>query len=151
VQVATKFTVQYKDIKELISSVRWKGQLTFYISCATIKHRNVFEAGTVPPEERFTSFTLNEIFPFYLYIKPVIQDVTLLDLPTFSEVIKKHGIGAVVGSRFQACTSPVIAPIGNEKLFTLSSSDEEIISSGLFGVGAVFRESVQAVDFWRNK
>jgi hypothetical protein len=126
---------------------QWYGQLTFFISCSTVKHWRIYEKGTDPPYKRFSSFRNTNIFniPAYLYIKPVIQDVTIQDTATFAKIMDRYNIGAVVGRMFTSNDSGSLAPIGEGNLFYNKVTDEEAIKSALSCTGMTYNRSIEPI------
>jgi DNA repair photolyase len=153
VQFATKRYVDPKDIESLLKYVQERGQLTIFISCATISYWKIYEKGTTNPAARLSSLRLLEKIgiPTYLYVKPVINNVTIEDVDEFSEYIKMCS-GAVVGSMFVESTeTDWMTPLPVGGLDVLQVDDEIEIKSKFSAYGQVFSQSIQAVDFWRGQ
>ncbi len=148
VQIATKRFVDYKELAKIKEMIQWYGQLTFFISCSTVKHWRAYEAGTDPPFKRFKSFknTNKANIPAYLYIKPVIQDVTIQDKTTFADIMYKYDIETVIGRMFTSKNvSNYIAPIGEGHLFYSKETDEEAIKSALSYAGKTYKRSIEPI------
>lgn len=153
VQFATKRYVDPRDIECLLEYIQERGQLTIFISCATISHWKIYEKGTTNPIVRLSALELIERLgiPAYLYVKPVINNVTIEDVGEFLNYIKKCS-GAVVGSMFVESNEvdrPTPLPV--DGLAVLHVDDElEIKNKFSLWCGQVFSQSIQAVDFWRG-
>lgn len=158
IQFATKQFVSSDDIEGLIPHITYIGQLSIFISSTTISHWNTIERGTASPESRFRSFELIEKFnvPLYLYIKPVIKNVTIKDLKAYLDVVKKYNVtGVVVGRKFvrsSISTNKInLAPIGSGELkYSEDNSDIDQIVKAFSLVTDTYEESLAAVQFWRN-
>lgn len=154
VQLATKQYVNWKDIITFKKLVRWKGQLTIFISCSTITFWKIYEKGTISPQKRFQSFEIVKILdiPTFLYIKPVLKHVTILDVDNFSQIMKKYDVNAIVGSAFsKENISKEKAPIGKANLFYNRIVEENMIKKILRKVGKVYTYSVEPINEWRRK
>jgi DNA repair photolyase len=152
VQFSTKQYVNWKDIFDIKNLIQWKGQLTIFISCPTITYWQMFEIGTVDPIERFKGFeSVNTLdIPAYLYIKPVIENITILDITKFCDIMKKYNINAIVGSDFSKNNfSHKKAPIAKGLLFYNYTKDEKAIRVALKKVGKVYIYSTDPINEWR--
>lgn len=148
IQLATKRYIDYDEISHIVSKLKWEGQLSIYVSCASISNWKNYEKGTVPPRLRFKSFKVKESLgiPCYLYIKPVIQDITVLDVETYYDVMKEYEVDAIVGSIFATTTSKDKAPILPGKLFYGDKSDEAVIKKHLINIGDVYDTSTDPIN-----
>ena len=149
IQLSTKKCVCMEDFIDVnISEMKWLGQTTVFVSSATISHWNKMEKGTTYPYKRFKTFeTFNQInIPAYLYIKPVINGITLLDSHLYGQIMDLYKINAVVGSSFNTQYSNNIAPICTDKLFYDYSPDEEYIRSMLKNFGKIYRFSIEPIN-----
>lgn len=144
VQVATKRQVFHNDLVEIISSEHWDSQLVVYISSATIAEWTAFESGTTKPNIRFKSFDACNALGVrsFLYIKPVITDVTIRDIENYSNLLEKFSIDAIVGDVFSASVlnTGERSPI-SENLVVTKPQDIDIIRLHLSRFGRVFSNS----------
>lgn len=102
VQISTKRFISYDDVKELLPLIKYYGQFIIFVSSSTISNYEEYEANTEKLESRFKSFELIKYgIPVVLYMKPVIQDITIKDIELYKKVIKYYRItNVVVGSLF---------------------------------------------------
>ena len=157
IQIATKRKVDVEDIKSIIDCIDWKGQLTLFISSATLADWNSLERGTDPPSQRFLSFkniSINNI-PTFLYLKPILDKITRKSLSNYRNVIKTNKpTGTIVGELFLPVGSKQlsrsIAPIAEGRLACKPSSEILSIGESFSDITVVFKHSTEAVDFWRN-
>lgn len=133
VQLATKKYINYIDLLDVIDYIKWEGQLSIFVSCTTIKFWDKYEKGTEPPSARFHTFDLTKkiAIPTYLYIKPVIKDITIHDIENFRRVLEKYEAGAVVGHRFSVSETELTAPVGNGQLYYANNNEVEVIREKL--------------------
>ncbi len=153
IQVSTKQYVDSKDLLFMGTKIQWFEQISFYVSCSTVTHWSELEKGTPEPHLRFRSFSVSDDLgiPTLMYIKPVIKDITVRDLPIFLSIIDKYRIDCVVGSYFSTEKSERRSPIGQSLLFYRKNSDEEEIRKALDKVCQVYTYSTEFVTRWRKE
>lgn len=102
IQIATKQYISDEDFSK-ITKINLNGQISIYISSSSISMYKQYEQGTVEPRKRFESFELIEKFniPMYLYMKPVIKDVTINDLELYKKIIENIKLMLLLGQCFQ--------------------------------------------------
>lgn len=149
IQLSTKKYIDYKELKDISKLIKFYGQLTIFISSATISYSDVLENNTTPPEERFKSFLITKELniPTILYIKPVLYNITIKDIDLYKEVIKKYNIkDVVVGSIIKTNGKGEVAPFVNDNSMHAEpiEQEKEIISS-LKEVCNVYTKSLQVV------
>ena len=153
VQFATKRYVNAENIKHLVESVKYKGQLTVFVSCATINAANIYEKGTTHPKKRLSCIKKLETLgiPAYLYIKPVIQAVTINDIEEFKYYAEGRCSGVIVGSQFIEKSDALGSnPLLVDGLIVKEAGDECEIKQQLGLVATVYSQSIDAVNYWRN-
>ncbi len=149
IQLSTKNYIDYKELTDISKLIKFYGQLTIFISSATISYSDVLENNTAPPEERFKSFLITKELniPTILYIKPVLYNITIKDIDLYKEVIKKYNIkDVVVGSIIKTNGKGEVAPFVNDNSMHAEpiEQEKEIISS-LKEVCNVYTKSLQVV------
>lgn len=149
IQLSTKNYIDYKELTDISKLIKFYGQLTIFISSATISYSDVLENNTTPPEERFKSFLITKELniPTILYIKPVLYNITIKDIDLYKEVIKKYNIkDVVVGSIIKTNGKGEVAPFVNDNSMHVEpiEQEKEIISS-LKEVCNVYTKSLQVV------
>lgn len=132
VQFSTKRYVDYHDLIEIKKYIKYPGQLIIFISSVSIRNWEKYENNTTPPEERFKSFEIiNKLdIPVILYMKPVINNVTIHDIDKYAEVIKKYNLqDIVVGSIIKTNGTGEVAPFVNDNSMHASpiKQEQEII------------------------
>lgn len=143
-QFATKRQITSSDLDAIVLSPYWRRQVVAYISTATISQWNSLERGTSPPVRRFKSFSacVAKDLRACLYVKPVLPGVTLQDVNSYGDIMKKYGVDAVVGELFIADSTPVPAPIST-KLHVAEHPEVIVIRDTLKQFGRVFDSSIQ--------
>ncbi|WP_305406300.1 hypothetical protein [Photobacterium leiognathi] len=156
VQFATKRFVSSECIDVLHSYIQWKGQLTIFISSTSISHWDKVERNTDSPSVRFESFRISKEYniPTYLYIKPVLSSITINDLDTYSEIMRKYDVeGVVIGAKFIKSDdeNTEFAPVGEQVLKECNITNDAIVMFDAFSSEFnTFRESIKAVEYWRK-
>lgn len=151
IQLSTKKYVDYKDLIDIKDSIKYYGQLTIFISSATISEWDKFEKGTTEPIERFKSFEISNKLniPVVLYIKPVLYNITLKDVDKYIELIKKYGIeNVVVGSIIKTNGTGEVAPFVNDNsMHTKPIEQEKTIIELLSTISNVYTKSIHVLKY----
>ncbi|MEC9038606.1 MAG: hypothetical protein VX787_03610 [Pseudomonadota bacterium] len=153
VQMATKRVVTPDQVKEQCENIQWQGQFSIFLSSATISQWKEFERGTSDPFKRFgyISGLISHGVACYLYIKPVIEGVTIKDGAIYYSIAAENGCGVVIGSRFDESVSDgVPAPIDSVSGLRMVVSNEESELAEFFPHPMpVYCSSVDAINSWR--
>ncbi|MBA1432943.1 MAG: hypothetical protein FAF04_04980 [Epsilonproteobacteria bacterium] len=81
----------------------------------------------------------------YLYIKPVLKDVTIRDVDKYIEIIKQYNISTVVGEFFST-DGDILAPIAEGKLFyDNKQNDYNMLVDMLSEYCDIFQHSTEAI------
>lgn len=150
IQIATKQYIQFEEIRLILEKIVWHGQLSIYISSATISLWDKYEKGTCPPAERFKSFNLKkekkELLMF-LYLKPVLENITIKDVELYSSLVERYDIDVIVGETFNAKVSKKTSPLGDEKLYIQNTSDDyKSICIKLSNFCSVYSNSIEPIE-----
>ena len=149
IQFSTKKYVNYQDLIDIKNTIKYPGQLTIFISCATITNSHIFENKTTEPKKRFKSFEINGKLhiPTILYIKPVIYNITIKDIHNYINIIKKYNIkDVVVGSMIKKNGTGEIAPfIDNNSLHTEPNNQEKEIIQKLSKICNIYKKSIDVI------
>ena len=149
VQFSTKRFVDYKDLIDISKNIQYYGQLTIFVSSATINGWDKFEKGTTHPEERFKSFQVIKKLniPVILYIKPVLYNITINDVDDYIEVIKKYNIkDVVVGSIIKTNGTGEVAPfVKDNSMHTQPIVQEKNIIDSLSKICRVYTKSIHVL------
>lgn len=153
VQIATKRFVSYEDIKDILSLIKYNGQFVIFVSSSTITYHDNYEHGTLKLSERFKTFDLLKYgVPVVLYMKPVLQDITIKDIDLYSKLIEERKIkDVVVGSLFTENKSEETVHFSNSnELFYNECKDEEKIIEVLSSRARVWRRSTEILSYKRR-
>jgi DNA repair photolyase len=150
-QLATKRKVGLLDLREITNSPDWYGQLSIYVSSATISHWHEYEPLTVSPAKRFESFaSCRELgVQACLYLKPLISGITIKDVMQYGEVMQTYNVPAIVGERFSTEEQTKTSAI-SKTLFVVHNSESVLMREKLSAYGPVFSQSEDAMAYLRR-
>ena len=128
-----------------------------FVSSSTISQWANIERGTDSPNKRFNTFEISKVLniPTVLYMKPVLQGITMKDIELYKEVIKEYGVrDVVVGSIFgekEADETVHFSDKGN--LFYNPISEEFEIKRKLMELGnlRLFSRSSEVMQYYKDK
>ena len=131
------------------------GQLVIFVSSASISQWELIERNTDSPTKRFETFKVSKKLniPIVLYMKPILQGITIQDIKLYQEVVKRYGIkDVVVGSIFKEKESEETVHFSNKnKLFYNPVSDELEIKRRLMGMCDVYSRSSEVMSKYKEK
>lgn len=155
IQLSTKKQVNVEDVKQFQDLIKYMGQLVIFVSSASISQWEQMERNTDTPTKRFKTFEVSKKLniPTVLYMKPILQGITIQDIKLYQEVIKRYGIkNVVVGSIFKEKESEETVHFSNKnKLFYNTVSDELEIKRRLMGMCNVYSRSSEVMTKYREK
>lgn len=157
IQFSTKRAVSSHQLSNIANKQIWQKQVSVFISCASITQWRIYEKGTARPADRFKAIAaLQEMgIGVCLYIKPVLDGITILDFEMFCEVLEHSGCPVVVGEQFvpgvHTGENQTKAPIPSEGLFVKDFSEaREMLRLFRMRGYTGFNHSVEAVNLWRS-
>lgn len=110
---------------------------------------------TDSPDCRFKTFDISRRLdiPTVLYIKPILQGITVQDIDLYRKVIQDYHIkDVVVGSIFKENSTEETVPFSAKKqLFYNPVPDEILIKNSLRDLCNVFSRSSQVMEFFKEK
>ena len=154
IQLSTKCKILKKELAEILPLIKYPGQLIIFVSSATISKHNIYEKNTTSISERFKTFKISKStnIPVVLYIKPVLQNITINDIDLYKKYIEKYDIkDVVVGSIFSNKKSEETVHFSNKnELFYSKCQDEELIISKLSKITNIYRRSSEVMEKYKN-
>lgn len=149
IQLSTKKQIRLEELTEILPLIKYFGQLVIFVSSATISKHDTIEKNTESISDRFQNFSLfNRLnIPAVLYMKPVLNGITINDLELYKKYIEQYKIrDVVVGSIFTNCTSEETVHFSNKnELFYTKNNDEDIIISELSKITNVYKRSSEVM------
>ena len=155
IQLSTKKEVKLEEVAQFQDLIKYLGQLVIFVSSASISHWEKIEKNTDSPMKRFKTFDIsnNLDIPTVLYMKPILQEITIKDVDLYKQVINTYHVkDAVVGSIFKNQQSEETVHFSNKnQLFYNPVSDEMVIKNDLRSVCNVFSRSSQVMQNYRER
>lgn len=152
VQVSTKKSIDFSMLESALSSVKHYGQFVIFTSCSTISRHDEYEGDTDEVNMRFKNFEHISEVPVVLYIKPVIEGVTIEDIDEYVKYIKMYGIkDVVVGSIFDSKGFGEKIPMSSENIYYHPCSDEDIIIDALSKYARVSKRSTKVLELYNSR
>lgn len=147
IQISTKKYISYDDMKEIIPFIKYYGQFVIFVSSSTITNYKIYELGTEILDLRFKTFDLLKYnIPVILYMKPIIQDVTIKDLNLYRKIVINKGISnVVIGSLFTEEGKEPVHFSNKNQLFYNECDDEKKIINELRFIVKVYRRSTEVM------
>lgn len=153
IQMATKKYLG--NIEDIDQCLQYKEQLTIYVSIPTISESRKIEKNAELVKQRIRNFELNSVLKncnFVLYIKPVLQDITIKDIEQYAGIMKKYGVPCVVGEylAYNKTGKWTKDMVGEGYLQEKPVADVDKIIERLQKEGQVFRHSIEVIENWRK-
>lgn len=149
IQLATKKQILLEELQKLDSLALYKNQIGIYISVPTLTHSRQLEPGTDSVEKRLMPLQfVDKISNLYcaLYIKPVLEGITILDCEKYEMLLKQQKIPAVVGSFYKVTERLNDKILVGEGHFDESCCDEnKMLIERLQCAGEVYTHSIDII------
>lgn len=155
IQLATKKTIEKQDILLLDTLATYDNQIGIYLSVPTITHSDRMEKGTDCISKRLSPLEMKyqtKRLYYVLYIKPVLQGITICDCNIYKTFMEKYNIYAVVGTLFTRDAynrSDVLVGEGNFKEIT--GNDVDYLNDELSFSDKVFTHSTEVIEYIRER
>lgn len=154
IQLSTKKKIYSEELSILIPYIKYYGQLIIFVSSTTISKHSIIEKNTELIEKRFENFEISKSLniPVVLYMKPILQNITIKDLDLYKSYIEHYNIkDVVVGSIFTGnITNETVHFSNKNELFYNSIKDEDIIISELSKICNVYRRSTDVTNYYKR-
>lgn len=154
IQLSTKCKINLNEIKHIDSLLKFKNQLSIFVSLPTISQSSIIEIGTDCVNNRISNFLLKEKvknIDVVLYIKPVLKNITIKDIEKYQSIIEQYEMYTVVGNYLSINKKDKqLALVGEGKLYENESSEINLIVKRLNKYGKIFTHSTQVIEQYRN-
>lgn len=155
VQLSTKKEIALEEVIDFQELIQYLGQLVIFVSSASIRGWGKFEKNTDNPNNRFKTFDISNKLkiPTVLYMKPILEGITIKDMDLYKQVISAYHVkDVVVGSMFREQQSEETVHFSNKnQLFYNPVSDEMVIKSSLRGICNVYSRSSQVMQTYKKR
>ena len=155
IQLSTKKQIVIEEIEQFQDLIKYIGQLVIFVSSASISQWKQIEGNTDEPKKRFKTFEISRALniPTVLYMKPILENITIRDIELYKKIITRYDIkDVVVGSIFKEKRSEETVHFSNKnELFYNPVSDELEIKRRLMEMCNVYSRSSQVMNKYREK
>lgn len=155
IQLATKQAFSYEEFEEIDKKLRYDGQLHIYISLPTYTYAEEIEPYCARPDARISVLKEKARFKnikIYLYIKPVLRNITICDVGKYKELMKKYDVSCVVGEMlYQNCTTGKQIQVGEDLFYEQDSIESKRIREALTLNGVVYKNSIDTIEHMRKE
>lgn len=154
IQIASKKSFQEKEIKVLGEMLKYPNQVTINVSLPVYGQAAKIEPYAEWTERRIENFSYNKKYNIdtVLYIKPVLENITIKDLDVYIDLITKYELKVVVGELLetQKNEDTRYQIIGEKKMWPKSSEQQKYIVSKLSEITRVYENSTDVVEEYRR-
>lgn len=149
IQVSTKKRIDNLDIARMLSNIQFENQINFFVSIPTLSYAERYEPDADSPEIRISNLELKNIYGIntYLYIKPVIENITLKDKNKYIEIIEKYHVPVIIGGTLHIVSKQnnQTIEIGNATMQEYCNDDSYKLEEIFKKYTTVFRHSYDAI------
>lgn len=99
VQISTKKKLYDSDVSRIAKSIKFAGQMNIFVSLPTLSYVEHFEPDVDAPDLRVENFNIKNKYEIdvYLYLKPVIKNITIKDKENYAQLVTKYNLPVIVG------------------------------------------------------
>lgn len=154
IQMATKEFIEQRDIEFLSKHLKFKNQLTINVSLPVYYKAKQIEPNTEEVNKRIENFSYNKHYGMdvVLYIKPVLENVTIENIDIFKNLIDKYELKAIVGNYLEVnrMGDAALLIVGNQKMWQRESEQQKSLVKALKQITQVYENSVQIIEEYRR-
>lgn len=154
IQLATKEFIEQNDIELLKNHLKFKNQLTINVSLPVYYKAKQIEPNTEDVKKRIENFKYNKIYEMdiVLYIKPVLENITIKNLDIYIELINKYKLKVIVGNYLEVnrMKGGTLHIIGNQEMWQRDSEQQKKLVMVLKKITQVYENSVQIIEEYRR-
>lgn len=154
IQIATKEYIPKDDIDLLQRNLKYPNQVTINVSVPVYENAMWMEPYAEKVKRRIQNFEYNKRYGMdtILYIKPVIENITIRDLEMYIRLINKHQLKVVVGNflSVQEDMNTKYQMIGNRKMWSKASGQQKEIIEQLSKITMVYENSTEVIEEYRR-
>lgn len=155
IQIATKEYIEQKDIELLCSRLRFRNQLTINVSMPVYYGAKQIEPNTENVDKRIENFKYNKQYRMdvVLYIKPVLEDITIKSLEVYRQLIQRYDLSVIVGKYLHVNREKVgsLQLVGNQEMWQEESGQQRELVDILRRTTSVYENSIQIIEEYRMK
>jgi len=145
IQISTKQFISTDFLLLMDNMCKYHGHITINVSMPTISHSKEIEKGTTCIENRIKMLEQAKNMKklqFCMYIRPVLDGITILDIDQYCSLMDMFNIPCVIGGRYHKSTDKNNRDdVGEGYLEECEPRDLKIIEKRLLRHGKVYRHS----------
>lgn len=154
IQIATKEYIQKEDIEFLSRNLKYQNQVTINVSLPVFKDAIWIEPYAERVKTRIRNFEYNKKYNIdtILYIKPVLENITIGDLDTYIKLISEYQLKVVVGNflSVQKDMNTEYQMVGNRKMWLKDTNQQKEIVKQLSKITMVYENSTEVIEEYRR-
>lgn len=155
IQISTKEFIEQKDIELLSEHLMFRNQLTINVSMPVFYDAKKIEPNAKDVKKRMENFKYNKQYGMnvVLYIKPVLENITIGSLDVYRQLIERYNLLVIVGQYLHVNREKKGSPqmVGNQKMWQGESEQQKELIRILRKVTKVYESSVQIIEEYRRK
>ncbi|MBD5479228.1 MAG: hypothetical protein HDR14_08045 [Lachnospiraceae bacterium] len=155
IQISTKKFIGQKEIELLCSHLMFRNQLTINVSMPVYYDAKQIEPNTEDVNKRIENFKYNKQYGMdvILYIKPVLEDITIGSLDVYRQLIQRYDLSVVVGKylHVDGGKEGCVQVVGNQEMWQKESRQQRELVEILRKTTKVYESSVQIIEEYRRK
>lgn len=155
VQISTKKFIEQKDIDLLSRHLMFRNQLTINISMPVYYEAKQIEPNTEDVNKRIENFKYNKQYGIdvVLYIKPVLENITIGNLDVYRELIQRYGLSVIVGKYLDVNRGKEdsLQIVGSKKMWQKESGQQRKMVEILKEITTVYENSIQIIEEYRGR
>jgi DNA repair photolyase len=99
VQISTKKRISREDMSFIAGNIQYDNQMNLYVSLPTLSFARELEPDVDSPEMRVENLKGKREYGIHtcLYIKPVLEGITIKDAKRYAQLVNTYQVPAVVG------------------------------------------------------
>lgn len=155
VQVATKEFIEEDDIAYLEGYMQYDNQLTINISLPVYYDAVQIEPYALHVEKRVENFKYNLKYAidFVLYIKPVLENITIKNIDIYQKLIEKYSLKVIVG-KYLCVEKAELSKrqmIGSREMWQRESVQQKEVIEELKKITNVYQSSIEVIEEYRKR
>lgn len=99
VQISTKKEIAERDIISIKKNIQFQDQMNIFVSLPTLSYAKSFEPDADSPDMRIKNLDIKRRYGIntYIYIKPVIESITIKDKRKYKKLVKQYRVPVIIG------------------------------------------------------
>lgn len=154
VQISTKKEISERDIISIAENIQFKNQMNIFVSLPTLSYAKKFEPDVDSPDLRIKNLDIKRKYGIntYLYIKPVIESITIKDKRRYAKLVKQYQVPVIIGELMYPASDKDSRNffIGRVCMREYRSDDSDKLARFLGKYTSIYRHSDDAIKQMRK-